>query len=97
MIVRVVGSGIAGIAVALRMAAKGYEVHVHEANAYLGGKLTDFELNGYRFDAGHSLFTMPQYVDELFALFGEQAKDYFTYVKWPMACHYFFEDGTFLP
>lgn len=97
MKIRIIGSGIAGIATAIRMAAKGHEVHVHETNAYPGGKLTVFEQNGYRFDAGPSLFTMPHYVDELFLLSGKNPKDYFSYQKWPTACHYFFEDGTFLP
>ena len=41
---RVVGAGIAGIASAIRWARKGYEVHVHEANRYPGGKLSQFQL-----------------------------------------------------
>ena len=97
MIARIIGSGIAGISTAIRLANKGYEVHVYEANSYPGGKLTVVEQKGYRFDAGPSLFTMPQYVDELFILSGKNPKDYFSYQKWPTACHYFFEDGTFLP
>ncbi|MFY7990199.1 MAG: 1-hydroxycarotenoid 3,4-desaturase CrtD [Fluviicola sp.] len=93
----IIGSGIAGIGAALRLRAKGYEVEVYEKNAYPGGKLTAFTLGEYRFDAGPSLFTMPQYVEELFGLFGEHPADHFSYVKHPTACHYFFEDGTFLP
>ena len=65
----VVGSGIAGIASALRLRSKGYAVSVFEANSYPGGKLSLNRLGKYRFDAGPSLFTMPHYVDELFQLF----------------------------
>ncbi len=93
----VIGSGIAGIASAIRMAVKGYEVLVFEANSYPGGKLSSFRLGQYRFDAGPSLFTMPQFVEELFLLAEKNPKDYFSYVKNETACHYFFEDGTFLP
>lgn len=93
----VIGSGIAGLGAALRLRAKGYAVDVYEKNAYPGGKLTAFKLGAYRFDAGPSLFTMPQYVEELFALFNENPSDHFEYIKHPTACHYFFEDGTFLP
>ena len=93
----VVGSGIAGIAAALRLCAKGYHVTVCESNPYLGGKLTEIQLGDFIFDAGPSLFTMPQNVTELFTLFGEQAEDSFQYVKRNTLCHYFFEDGTFLP
>jgi len=90
----VIGSGIAGIATALRLRAKGHEVHVFESNSYPGGKLTEFELGGYRFDAGPSLFTMPMLVDELFQLFGENPRQYFQYKKLGESCHYFYEDGT---
>ncbi len=93
----VVGSGIAGIASALRLSAKGYEVTVCEANAYLGGKLTEIQLQDFIFDAGPSLFTLPYLVDDLFRLFGENPKDHFNYVKRNTLCHYFFNDGTFLP
>lgn len=92
----VIGAGIAGIAAALRLKAKGYDVEVFEANSYLGGKLSAFELGAYRFDAGPSLFTMPQYVDELFHLFGENSKEHFQYDKMEHNCFYFYEDGTHL-
>ncbi len=90
----VVGAGIAGIASAIRLAVKGYGVDVYEGNAYPGGKLSSFELNGYRFDAGPSLFTLPQLVDDLFLLAGRNPTDYFQYQKLPETCRYFYEDGT---
>jgi len=90
----IIGAGIAGLASAVRMAAKGHEVTVFEANSYPGGKLSEFSFNGYRFDAGPSLFTMPHYVDELFTLAGKNPKDYFKYQKLDVVCHYFWEDGT---
>ena len=62
----VIGSGIAGIAASIRLAIKGYHVEVFEANAYPGGKLSEIVLNGHRFDAGPSLFTLPDQVEELF-------------------------------
>ena len=89
----VVGSGIAGIASALRLKAKGYEVHVFEQNDYTGGKLHSFRRGDFRFDYGPSLFTMPQLVDELFNLFDKNPKDYFTYSKKQNICNYFWEDG----
>jgi phytoene desaturase len=90
----IIGAGIAGIATAIRLAVKGYEVEVFEANSYPGGKLTSIEKDGYRFDAGPSLFTMPQYVDELFTLAGKNPRDYFNYQKLDVVCQYFYEDGT---
>ena len=93
----VIGAGIAGIASSIRLAVKGYKVSVFESNSYPGGKLTAFNLGPYRFDAGPSLFTLPDLVDELFVLANKDPRNYFNYYTSKTACHYFFEDGTFLP
>lgn len=94
----IIGAGIAGIASAIRLAVKGYEVDVFEANGYPGGKLSSFELAGasgnYRFDAGPSLFTLPALVEELFRLAGEAPADHFEYIRLPEICRYFWDDGT---
>ncbi|MBV9989101.1 MAG: phytoene desaturase [Chitinophagaceae bacterium] len=92
----VIGSGIAGLAAAIRLASAGRQVIVYEKNGYPGGKLHAFEQNGYHFDAGPSLFTQPQQLAELFALAGEPLNDYFQYRRLPVSCHYFYEDGTCL-
>ena len=87
--VSIIGSGIAGLASAIRMAVRGYEVHVFEANSYPGGKLTEIQVGNYRFDAGPSLFTMPQYFEDLFALAGKKFTDYCSYQKLDTITHYF--------
>ena len=89
----IIGSGIAGIAASIRLALKGYQVEVFEANSYPGGKLSEIEIQGYRFDAGPSLFTLPEQVEELFQLAGQNPKEHFDYLKLEVACHYFWEDG----
>lgn len=90
----IIGAGIAGIATAIRLAVKGYQVEVFEANLYPGGKIAEFDKDGFRFDAGPSLFTMPQYVDELFKLVGKEPSQYFKYQKLDTLCQYFYEDGS---
>jgi phytoene dehydrogenase-like protein len=79
--VGIIGAGIAGLSSAVRLASRGYLVEVYERNSYPGGKLSEIEKGGYRFDAGPSLFTMPHLVDELFELAGKNPKDYFQYEK----------------
>ena len=76
------------------MAAHGYEVDVFEANPYPGGKLSEFRLGGYRFDAGPSLFTMPMYVDELYRLADPAKTPPLSYRRLDVVCHYFWEDGV---
>jgi phytoene desaturase len=89
----VVGAGIAGIATAIRLAVKGYEVEVYEKNDVAGGKMYVIEKDGFTFDAGPSLFTQPSNVEELFQLAGEDISSFFTYESVPIACRYFFENG----
>ena len=89
----VVGAGIAGLASAIRLAVKGFEVTVFEKNAYPGGKLSSFEQDGFSFDAGPSLFTQPSHIEALFDLAKEPIDDYFQYCQVPVTCKYFYENG----
>ena len=91
--VGIIGSGVSGLSASIRLSNMGYEVHVFEANEYPGGKLSSFKLGDYRFDAGPPLFTMPEYVDELFHLSNENPRDFFNYKKKEIICKYFWQDG----
>jgi len=88
----VIGSGIAGIASALRLKSKGYDVTVLESSHKPGGKITELQLGAYRFDMGPSLFTLPELIDELYTLFPEH-KTQFDYTRLKVICNYFWEDG----
>ncbi len=90
----IVGAGIGGLATAIRLAHKAYEVTVIEANAYPGGKLHTQTSDGFRFDLGPSLFTMPQFVDELILLHSKNPRDYLDYIRKKKVCNYFWEDGS---
>jgi len=92
----VIGAGVAGLATANRLKALGLDVLVLEANGYPGGKLTAFDQAGYRFDAGPSLFTMPDFLDDVFRFCKKDPREYYAYQKLDVACHYFYDDGTFL-
>jgi diapolycopene oxygenase len=60
------------MAVALRLAARGWRVDVFEHKRALGGKMNRWECEGFRFDTGPSLITMPWVFEELFASAGEK-------------------------
>jgi phytoene desaturase len=89
----IIGAGVGGMATAIRLNLLGYTVEVFEKNNYPGGKLSHFESNGYRFDAGPSLFTCPYLIEDLFALAKEPIAPYFEYKKLEVACNYFYDDG----
>ncbi len=90
----VIGSGMGGLSAAIRLQLKGYQVRVFEANSYVGGKVTTISKNGYTWDAGPSLFTMPHLVDELFEAAGKTPEKHFQYKQLEVVCNYFWEDGA---
>ena len=74
--VLVIGAGFGGIAVALRMRAKGFEVTLVDRLQAIGGRAQVFERGGFRHDAGPTVITAPFLFDELFELFGERRSDH---------------------
>lgn len=90
----VIGSGIGGLACAVRIAAQGHSVTVYEKNLSPGGKVSELRAGKFRFDTGPSLFTLPELAEELFVLYGENMRDYLPYEKLDINCRYFFPDGS---
>ncbi|MEV0358698.1 phytoene desaturase family protein [Nocardia sp. NPDC050697] len=92
--VLVVGAGVGGLAAALRLRALGHEVTVLEQAAEIGGKLGVLELDGFRFDTGPSLLTLPHILEETFAAAGTALHDVLELRRLPIAARYRFPDGT---
>ena len=74
----VVGAGFGGMAAALRLRAKGYQVELVDRAPLLGGRAQVFERDGFRHDAGPTVITAPFLLEELFALFDRRLADYVT-------------------
>ena len=89
----IIGSGVAGLAASIRLAHLGFEVCVYEQQSTYGGKMGEWVSQGYRFDTGPSLFTMPQYVEDLLLIDNKNDVD-FSYQKLDIVCKYFWQDGT---
>ena len=87
----VVGAGIGGLSAAIRLASAGQRVLVLEANAAVGGKMSEIRADGFRWDTGPSVITMRHVFEELFA--GHLA-DYLTLVPVNPLTRYFYPDGT---
>ena len=85
----VIGGGFGGIASALRIRAKGYQVTLIDRCPQLGGRAQCFTRNGFRHDAGPTVITAPFLFDELFELFDERFSDHVDLV--PLAPWYRFE------
>jgi phytoene desaturase len=63
--VAIIGSGVAGLATAVRLTRQGFETAVFESSDRPGGKITEKRQGAFRFDAGPSLLTLPELVQEL--------------------------------
>jgi phytoene desaturase len=89
----VIGAGFGGLAAALRLRAKGYDVHVLDRTESPGGRAQVFEVDGYRHDAGPTVITAPFLFAELFELFGKRIEDYVTFVPLAPWYRFTFPDG----
>ena len=76
----VIGGGFGGMASALRLRARGYEVTIIDRCKRLGGRAQVFERDGFRHDAGPTVITAPFLFDELFELFDKKRSDYVKFV-----------------
>lgn len=92
----IIGAGLGGLSAACRLAKSGFEVTVLEKNEAVGGKVDFLEANGFKFDTGASLLTMPHIFRELFEFCGQRIEDYLELVPLEPICRYFWSDGTVL-
>lgn len=90
----IVGAGLGGLAAAIRLQAAGHRVRVIEKNERVGGKLNFVQADGYTFDTGPSLFTMPWVVRDLWRAAGRSADDDLAIVPVDPVCRYTWPDGT---
>lgn len=84
----VIGAGAGGLGVAIRLARMGMDTEVFEMSDGPGGKLNEIRRGGYRFDAGPSLFTLPELALELL---DEDLQ--FDIRRLPLITRYFWRDG----
>ena len=90
----VIGGGLGGLAVALRLAARGHQVTVCEQHETFGGKMNVWRAEGFSFDTGPSLITMPHVFAELFSAVGERMEDHLTLMAVHPLAEYVYADGT---
>src|SRR5438874_2253563 len=91
--VGVIGGGLGGLAAACTLAARGHAVVLFEQSAGLGGKAAVLEADGYRFDMGPTILTLPSVLARVFAEAGEDLADWLDLVPLDPQWRCFFADG----
>ena len=92
--VAVIGSGLGGLSAAISLATEGFRVTVFEKNEKAGGKLSLLRKEGFNFDLGPSILTMPHIFQTLFAMANKKMSDYVEIQEVKPHWRNFFEDGT---
>ena len=90
----VIGAGLGGLSAAISLAANGYSVHVFEKNDKVGGKLNVLKKDGFSFDMGPSILTLPHYFRRLWTRAGRRMEEDVTIETVTPHWRNFFEDGT---
>jgi diapolycopene oxygenase len=90
----VIGAGLGGLSAAISLASEGFQVELVEKNDKVGGKLNIMTTDGFTFDLGPSILTMPHIFEALFSKVGKNMADYVGIEKVEPHWRNFFEDGT---
>lgn len=92
--VAVIGLGLGGLSAAISLASEGFHVTAFEKNEKAGGKLNLLRKEGFTFDLGPSILTMPQIFQALFTRVNRTLSDYVDIQEVKPHWRNFFEDGT---
>jgi len=92
----VVGSGVGGLTAAIRLQALGHQVTMFERNDVVGGKLAAYVRDGYTFDIGPSLVTLPHLFDDVFRTAGTTLDEQVELVRLDPQFAYHWSDGSSL-
>jgi len=90
----VIGAGLGGMSAAIMLSRKGFHVTLLEKNQHVGGKLNQLRVDGFSFDLGPSIFTLPHIFRPLFEGDGKRLEDYVSLQRLDLQWRNCFEDGT---
>lgn len=94
MNISIIGAGIGGLSTACLLASEGHSVTVFEKNQTVGGKLNTVKADGFTFDTGPSLLTMPYILERLFDQCGAKLSDHLSLLPLSPICRYHYQDGN---
>ncbi|OUW96060.1 MAG: hypothetical protein CBD90_01230 [Chloroflexi bacterium TMED230] len=87
----IIGGGLGGLATAINLSKSEFEITIIEKNSNLGGKMNIFKKDGFTFDTGPSLITLPHIFENLFQEVDENIYDHLKFIKLNPLFLYMFE------
>lgn len=90
----IVGGGLGGLAAACTLAARGLSVQLFERNGWLGGKAAVLHQDGFRFDMGPTILTMPSVLRRIVGEAGRALPDLLELIELDPQWRLFYEDGS---
>ncbi len=91
--IAIIGSGVAGLASAVRLQSQGFQVDIYEKENTIGGKMNQISEKGFKFDTGPTIVMMPDLYKEVFESAGRNADDYIPMKKLDPIYSVFYPDG----
>ncbi len=92
----VIGGGIGGLSAAIHLQSAGRSVLLLEANPQVGGKMSEFRQDGFRWDTGPSVITMRHVFEDLFKSTGRRLEDHLEFTRVDPLTRYFYPNGKVL-
>lgn len=89
----IIGSGVAGLASAVRLQSKGFQVEIYEKEKTIGGKMNQIKEGGFTFDVGPTIVMMPETYRDVFRAAGKDPDDYILMEKLDPIYSIFYPDG----
>ncbi|PAU95553.1 phytoene desaturase [Aliifodinibius salipaludis] len=93
MDIKIIGAGLGGLATSCLLAQKGHDVTILEKNSTPGGKINEISAQGFRFDTGPSLLTMPFILEKLFEFCDAKVNNFLDIKPVDPICRYFYPNG----
>lgn len=90
----ILGAGLSGLSSAILLSKLNFDVEVFEKNLQTGGKINEFKKDGFRFDTGATLLTMPFIIEKFFKCIDYNINEYIQLIPIPVICKYLWLDGT---
>ena len=89
----IIGAGLGGLVSAIKLKHHGYDVTVIEKNGHIGGKINQFEKDGFTFDMGPNILMFHEMVDEVFEYVGKDPREYFGKIPLNNSYHIYFSNA----